>query len=300
MTTVAVVAHTGKTLDGGLDRAPRGPRPRRASTPRSGTRCPRARRRRPRSQEAVDDGADLVFVWGGDGMVQRCIDALRDPGVAVAILPAGTANLLATEPRHPRRTSTRPWPSGCTVGAGPRRRRDQRRAVRGDGRHRLRRPHDPRRRPGAEGPGGPARLRLDRRPQPPRPAGSAMTIRGRRRPRGSTGEASCVLVGNVGTVIGGLPAFPDAAPDDGVLEVGRGHRGRRAASGPGCSARLAAGRPDRSPLDPDHRRARRSTCDLDEKLPYELDGGDRKKTKHLKIGVEPGGDHRLRARGGDR
>ena len=34
------------------------------------------------------------------------------------------------------------------------------------------------------------------------------------------GDAGCVLVGNVGTVLGGLTAFPDAAPDDGVLEVG--------------------------------------------------------------------------------
>ena len=28
-------------------------------------------------EQAVEEGADLVFVWGGDGMVQRCIDALR-------------------------------------------------------------------------------------------------------------------------------------------------------------------------------------------------------------------------------
>ena len=42
------------------------------------------------------DGADLVFVWGGDGMVQRCVDALAGTEATVAILPAGTANLLAT------------------------------------------------------------------------------------------------------------------------------------------------------------------------------------------------------------
>jgi diacylglycerol kinase family enzyme len=36
-----------------------------------------------------------MFVWGGDGTVQRCIDAVADTDTAVAILPAGTANLLA-------------------------------------------------------------------------------------------------------------------------------------------------------------------------------------------------------------
>ena len=37
--------------------------------------------------EAVDKGAELVFVWGGDGMVQRCIDALAGTGTTIAILP---------------------------------------------------------------------------------------------------------------------------------------------------------------------------------------------------------------------
>ena len=40
-------------------------------------------------------GADVMFVWGGDGTVQRCIDEVAGTNVAVAILPAGTANLLA-------------------------------------------------------------------------------------------------------------------------------------------------------------------------------------------------------------
>ena len=34
------------------------------------------------------------------------------------------------------------------------------------------------------------------------------------------GPATCVLVGNMGDVIGGVSAFPDAAPDDGRLNVG--------------------------------------------------------------------------------
>jgi diacylglycerol kinase family enzyme len=33
------------------------------------------------------------------------------------------------------------------------------------------------------------------------------------------GEATCVLIGNLGTLKGGMEAFPDAAPDDGLLDV---------------------------------------------------------------------------------
>ena len=38
----------------------------------------------------------MFFVWGGDGMAQRCIDTLAGTGTTVAIVPAGTANLLAS------------------------------------------------------------------------------------------------------------------------------------------------------------------------------------------------------------
>jgi diacylglycerol kinase family enzyme len=50
----------------------------------------------------LKEGADLVFVWGGDGTVQRCIDVLAGSSATLAILPAGTANLLATNLGIPR------------------------------------------------------------------------------------------------------------------------------------------------------------------------------------------------------
>ena len=37
-----------------------------------------------------------MFVWGGDGMVQRCVDVLAGSGATLAIVPAGTANLFAS------------------------------------------------------------------------------------------------------------------------------------------------------------------------------------------------------------
>src|SRR5687767_9661226 len=44
---------------------------------------------------AVRDGAELVFACGGDGTVMACVTALAGSDVALAVLPAGTGNLLA-------------------------------------------------------------------------------------------------------------------------------------------------------------------------------------------------------------
>ena len=43
----------------------------------------------------VDAGVDLLFVWGGDGSVQKCIDTVGKAPITLAILPAGTSNLFA-------------------------------------------------------------------------------------------------------------------------------------------------------------------------------------------------------------
>jgi diacylglycerol kinase family enzyme len=95
MSKVAVVAHARKSFGGGLPEL-------RTVLAREGVTDPlwyevKKSRKAPKyARRAVADGADLMFVWGGDGTVQRCIDAVAGTGAVVAILPAGTANLLAT------------------------------------------------------------------------------------------------------------------------------------------------------------------------------------------------------------
>jgi diacylglycerol kinase family enzyme len=90
----------------------------------------------------------------------------------------------------------------------------------------------------------------------------------------------------MGDVIGGLSAFPDARPDDGRLNVGI-----VTADGVLDWARTlgktAVGRIATSPFV-ETTTATRIDVRLDKKTPYELDGGDRPKTKRLKFRVKPG------------
>src|SRR5580765_234603 len=95
MKRVAVIAHAGKTIGGGLDEL-------RLTLQRAGvddpiwSEVPKSKYAPDRVKRALDEGAELVFVWGGDGMVQHAIDALAGSGVTLAIIPAGTANLFAS------------------------------------------------------------------------------------------------------------------------------------------------------------------------------------------------------------
>ena len=48
------------------------------------------------ARRAVEEGAEVVFVSGGDGTVRSCVEGLAGTEAALAVLPAGTGNLLAT------------------------------------------------------------------------------------------------------------------------------------------------------------------------------------------------------------
>src|SRR6185369_15432547 len=75
MTRVAVIAHRRKTVGGGL------PELRRVLEERGVTdvfwrEVGKSRFAPTEVRKALARKVDLVFVWGGDGMVQRCIDVL--------------------------------------------------------------------------------------------------------------------------------------------------------------------------------------------------------------------------------
>jgi hypothetical protein len=131
MPRVAVVAHAGKSFGGGLAEL-------RAVLAREGFTDPlwyevaKSRKAPKCARRALTDGAEVIFVWGGDGMVQRCIDAVAGTEAVLAILPA-TPRICW------RRTCMfRPtWPtrcgSGCTETAARWTRIGERRAFRGHG-----------------------------------------------------------------------------------------------------------------------------------------------------------------------
>ncbi len=54
------------------------------------------------AREACRGGADLVLVCGGDGTVSEAVNGLAHTAVPLAVLPAGTANVLAHEVGLPR------------------------------------------------------------------------------------------------------------------------------------------------------------------------------------------------------
>jgi diacylglycerol kinase family enzyme len=281
--TVAVVAHRKKTLGGGLDEL-------RETLAGAGVdnllwyEVPKSRKAPKKARKALEKGADLIFVWGGDGMVQRCADALAGSNVAVAILPAGTANLFAANLGIPEDLA-----EAVRIGLHGRRRtldlgrlngehfavmagagldgnmiRDADRKLKGrfgklayvwtGVRH-------------AQGDLVPTRVRVD---------GDDWF----------DGMASCVLLGNVGTITGGIPAFDDARPDDGRLEVG-------VATADGAIqwartlGRMAAGRSEESPFVR-ITRGRKVRVRFGRPTTYELDGGARRKVTRLKASVAAG------------
>ena len=100
------------------------------------------------------------------------------------------------------------------------------------------------------------------------------------------GKASCVLLGNVGMITGGIRAFDDAKPDDGWLELGV-TTAEGALAWARTLGRMAAGRSDRSPFV---RITRAKAADITFGAPmtYELDGGARESVTRLKARINPG------------
>src|SRR3972149_90539 len=74
--------------------APYGVRVTRIPTPGPGSATELAR-------EEVAAGRDLIIACGGDGTINEVVNGMAGSPVPLAILPAGTGNVLGTHPRLP-------------------------------------------------------------------------------------------------------------------------------------------------------------------------------------------------------
>lgn len=166
--------------------------------------------------DAVERGAETVVVCGGDGTIRACIEPLLGVDTALDLVPLGTGNLLAgnlgiesglkgVEGRSERATRT------IDVGFV----NDEAFAV-------------------MAGSGFDATMIRDADEETKARFGRVAYIRSAVKhlrdalqttfvevdgERWFTGRTSMVLVGNFGKVSGGLEVFPDARPDDGLLDI---------------------------------------------------------------------------------
>jgi len=233
--------------------------------------------------KALDRGADVVLVCGGDGTVRAASQALVGTDAALAVFPTGTANLFASAMNFPddpvelvdlvrggeRRTIDTGTCNGLTfnIMAGT-----------GFDAAMIDAADDDKERLGMV-----AYLRAGVKQAREREAfETRVKIDDERVFEGS---ASCVLVGNIGTLKGGVEAFPDASPSDGVLDVAvmtstglkewaglmvSAVRGRQNLSG---HAQLWTGRSISVRTESKHR--------------FELDGGVKGTSKKFKFEVVP-------------
>lgn len=282
MKKVGIVAHAKKQLGGGL------PELRQALGEAGLAREPlwypveKSRRACRSAERCVDKGVDLLIAWGGDGTVQRCVDALVRCGagreVPLAIVPAGTANLLATNLGVPRdvrgavdvalRGRRRALDVGRLAGehfavmAGMGFDALMIRDADGGLKDRL---------------GRAAYLWTGLRNLRSRAVEARVTVDGE---PWFAGPLSCLLLGNVGCALAGIHPFPEADPGDGRLEVGV-VKADSWWEWVTVLARAAAGAPDSSPLVLTTR-AEAVEVELDGKLPYQLDGGERGERRRLR------------------
>jgi diacylglycerol kinase family enzyme len=236
------------------------------------------------SREAVGDQAALVVACGGDGTVMACVTGLAGSDVPLAVIPAGTGNLLARNFAIDRTLAG----AAAIAATGVRRRIDV--GMLGNERFAI-----------MAGVGFDAQMLRDaprqlkdkvgwlayvisgvRTARQSPTAWFRLTLDGgtvvRRRGRG-------VLIGNVGDLQAGLPVLPGAVPDDGTFEIGL-LAARTARDWLGLLARLVLrGTPRERQLEVFT--AARVDVAVDRELPLQLDGDVRPPTRQFTAAVLP-------------
>lgn len=233
--------------------------------------------------QAVRDGADTVVACGGDGTVRAVLEALAGGPAQLGVVALGTGNLLAANLDLPTELDE----AIVTATSGSSRRLDvgtvngERFAVMAgvgfdalmirDTNSKIKRRF-----------GSIAYVMAAVRNVPARLVAATITVDGR---QVWSGRTAMVLIGNCGTVTGGLNVFPEAQSDDGRLDVAvlSAKRLREWAS---VGFRLMTNRPQRSDLV-----ARFTGVEIEVRLarpmPYELDGEGRDPVTTLRFGIEP-------------
>jgi YegS/Rv2252/BmrU family lipid kinase len=232
---------------------------------------------------AVREQVDLLLACGGDGTVTACAEGLAGSGIPLAILPAGTGNLLARNLGFPLdrdealevaltgadrqldvgNANGRPFVVMAGIGLdakmldGASEQVKERLGWAAYAISALRHLRD-----------RPMRVRL-------RADGGPLLRR----------RASGVIAGNVGWLQGGVPLLPDAAPDDGLLDAvvltAQGWATWLTLAGHVLLRRGATQRVARITF-------RELRIDLDRPQPWELDGEVVGRTRHLVITVQKG------------
>jgi len=238
---------------------------------------------RGQAEAAASAGVDVVLACGGDGTVTACAEGTAGTGVPLAIIPMGTGNLLARN-------------IGLPMGL------DEALAVALGG---SQQPIDAGRVNGnlfvvMAGLGLDARMLNDAsEPLKKRLGGLAYAISAVRhlgdrpmrvtvsaddgRPRRM--RASALIVGNVGSLQGGLPLLPDARTDDGLLDAVV-----LPAGGPTRWLAVAAGILLRRPAQGGVYRIQfvELQVTLDRQQPWELDGEVMGSTRRFTVKAQPG------------
>lgn len=242
------------------------------------------------AQAAVDKGADVVLACGGDGTVRAVAQALAGTGVAMGLVPQGTGNLLA-------KTLGTPLELVAAV----------RVALTGDDR-RIDVGHV--RVDGAEeeraflvmaGTGFDAAI-MENTPEglKSRVGPLAYVVSGLRAMRGSRTRVTLtfddgeplrrrtrtVLVGNSGTLLGGLVLMPRAQIDDGQLDIV--NISPTGLAGWVAVAARVASRKRRGHQRVEHWQAGSIVIEADEPQPSQIDGDPIGEASELRMRIEPG------------
>ena len=233
-----------------------------------------------------DHGVNRVLMWGGDGTIRRAINTIIDEGfdASIGILPAGTANLLANnldipiDLRGAVEVAVHGDPRPIDVG----RMNGTHFAVMAGAGFDALMIHDAEESALKERFGKIGYVVAGIKNRDVSPATATIEIDGR---PWYHGDAACVIVANVGTILGGLRAFPDASPTDGRLDVGV-VSARSAMDWLRVLSSATMRRAAKSPLTK-VASARKITIRFDRSLPWEVDGGDRDRMKEFKVKCIP-------------